>query len=162
MTFGLIQGQTWISHHWPWIWPYHGCGHGCVSCSGRLATAWDHFGTCADLIAGRYRYPVTVAFLENRQGGGTIPRGRTLLPWGRPVRRAPPIPNVQQCDFRRNLRAFWPAFCQFCQISTVFWPKRGSNVIQFEFWDKIWNSCQGASLRPENEREGKTSFFGFW
>ena len=43
----------------------------------------------------------------NRQGG-TTPRGRILLSWGRPVRRAPPVPIVQQGAFRRNLRAFWP------------------------------------------------------
>ena len=27
----------------------------------------------------------------------------------------------------------------FCQFITIFWSKRGSNVIRFEFWDHIWN-----------------------
>ena len=31
--------------------------HGCVSCSGRLAVAWDHFDTRADVTSGRYQEP---------------------------------------------------------------------------------------------------------
>ena len=29
---------------------------------------------------------------------------------------------------------------EFCQLSNVFWPKRGLNVIRFKLWDQIWNT----------------------
>ena len=48
-----------------------------------------------------------------------------------------------------NLITFDPIFAQktvknwlnrvFCQFSTLIWPKQGSDVIRFEFGDKIWN-----------------------
>ena len=34
-----------------------GKGLNCVTCSGRLAVFWDHFGRRTDVISGRYPVP---------------------------------------------------------------------------------------------------------
>ena len=39
----------------------------------------------------------------------------------------------------------------YCEFLTDFWPKRGSNVIWFEFWDQIWNPHNFTSLRTQFE-----------
>ena len=39
---------------------------------------------------------------------GDRPKRATLLPSGRSAGRAPPVPNVSQGAFRRNLREVWP------------------------------------------------------
>ena len=50
---------------------------------------------------------------------GTASRGRTLLPRGRPVGRAPQVPNVQQGVFKRYLRAIWPTAASMNELRNV-------------------------------------------
>ena len=69
-----------------------------------------------------------------------------------------------------NRMAFDPLFghktvenCQntgFWQFSIVLWPKRGSNVIRFQFWDQIWNPLiMASSTDRKMKRNWKLCFW---
>ena len=63
------------------------------------------------------------------------------------------IPNAVS---NLNRTTFHPIFGQkvaqkwsktgYCRFSTVFWPRRGRNVVRFRFWDQIWNPLVTCSL----------------
>ena len=44
---------------------------------------------------------------------------------------------------------------QIYQILTVFWPKRGLNVVRFQFWDQIWNPLILAHLSDPKIKENR-------
>ena len=43
-------------------------------------------------------------------------------------------------------------------VFSRFWAKRGSNIIQFEFWDKIWNPLMKAHLL-DHKMKGDLKFY---
>ena len=57
LNFGTISGTPYFDLNMILKVKYQVKGYGCVRYPGRLPIVWDHVGTCADVIAGRYPVP---------------------------------------------------------------------------------------------------------
>ena len=97
----------------------------CISCPERLATAWDYFGTRADVVSWWYRYGTPLFDLEFDLEG-EMPRQRSWL-----------------CKLLGRLAIVWDHFGIPAHVISWLYPVRQIPVI----WPGIWPWRSNASWK---------------
>ena len=126
-NFGAISGTGRLNLNLTWKIKYQVKGHGCVSCSWRIAIVWDHFGKRAGVISGRY--PVlhlltlnfTLKIKCQVRGHGRIScSGRLAIVWDHFGTRADvitgryPVPRRLTLWVKRLSVPLWVRLCLTC------------------------------------------------